>query len=94
MKLNWKFIETKGGAISYALCNGDEMLREYKDYNLAYHREKDSQDEFENSIEEFWDDCLRMSGERQSGKTPARKVETIPSDLFRSAQRKIKKAKK
>lgn len=90
---NWKFIKTSSGNISYALCVGDKMIREYdgKNFDLAYHREKDSSDKFENSVDDFLDDKNAEREARERGEYYKNKVETVDSTSFRALQRKIQK---
>ena len=93
MLLNWKIIKTKSGNISFALCSGDKLIREYSglDLGLATHREKDSDDEFENSIDDYLDDKNAEREARERGEYYKNKVETVDSTAFRALQRKIQK---
>lgn len=94
---NWKYIRTEKGKVTYALCVGDEMMREFTDFSLAYHREKDSKDEFQNSLEDYldsWNKIRDLKPEtRELMHLPQVKESIVDSVSFRALQRKIKKKK-
>jgi len=93
MKLNWKYLKTKAGKITYCACQGDKLIHEFTDMNLAYHFEKDSLErEFKNSIDDFLSDQKRMVEAKMRGGNPVSEIELTDSSSFRAEQRKILKA--
>ncbi len=90
---NWKYIKAKN-AITFALCQGETVLREYKDLNYAYHVEKASIDQFENSIEDFIKESKIIFEASQQGKTIERKTILIPIRQFRAEQKRLSKEDK
>ena len=87
MSYNWKYIRKKNGNIIFALCNGDACVSQYTDVNVAYHREKDSDSKFENSIDEFLEESKKVfSREKQVNSLIKMSIED-----FRSRQKRYDK---
>lgn len=62
---NWKYLRN-GKKIIFALCRGDRLIREYSDINMAWHREKDTDDKFKNSIDDFMKKQKQIIEEKQT----------------------------
>ena len=92
MKLNWVYLKTKAGKITFCACIADKIKREFEDMNIAYHYEKDSPDlKFQNSIDEFLSDQKRSSEAKMKGEYHESKIEFTDSLSFRALQRRINK---
>ena len=94
MIYNWKILETKAGKISYALCIGDKLDREFTDVSLCCAFEMNSGHEFSNSINDFLADSKLYFEAIQRGEYYQRKFERTESSSFRALQKKLEKTKK
>ncbi len=91
---NWKIIETEAGKISYALCIGERLQREFTDVALCCALQQNSDYEFENSIEDFLADSKLSFEAKQRGEYYKRNFERTNSSDFRALQKKLEKADK
>ena len=95
MKLNWKYLRTAAGKMSYAVCVGDRRKIEFSDVNLAYHYEKDHPEkEFEVSIDELMLDQKATAESKRNRTTYGSKIDFTDAAGFRALQRKLDKEKR
>lgn len=87
-KYNWKYLR-KGKSIIFGLCVGDELKNEYSDMATAYHREKDYNHVFENSIDDFMEKQKRIIAIKQSGGEPSEVLEDEGYIKFINRQKKL-----
>lgn len=87
--MNWKILQTKGGKLSYAACNGDKLIREFED--IAYALKYEEREEFRNSLNDFMIESKLRVEARQRGEYFENKIVRVNSTEFRSLQNKIKK---
>lgn len=90
--MNWKILETKSGKISYALCIGEKLHREFIDVALCYAFEMNSGETFSNSINDFLADSKLYFEAKTRGEYYKRKFERTNSSDFRALQKKLEKA--
>ena len=91
---NWKVLSTKAGKLSYALCVGQKLDREFTDVALCCALEQNSGYEFDNSINDFLADSKLFFEAKQRGEYYKRKFELTNSQDFRSLQKKLEKGEK
>ena len=89
--LNWKYLRTSAGKVTYALCVGDRMTRELDDAGMVCACERSMPEEFENSVDDFLHDCKLAFEAKKRGEYYDRKVPYTASGPFGALQRKLAK---
>ncbi len=93
MKHNWKFIITPSGNISFALCVGEELYREFNDVNNASIIEPNYDIEGP-TVDDFMKDEKRVIDTWNiERKRITHKIIRTKSSAFRALQKRIEKAK-
>lgn len=92
--LNWKYIKTPAGRVSFAACQGEKLVKEFNDVGYACHYEKDFGHQFKESIDIFMEDQKRVAQAKMDGKYINPKIGFVRSHEFRALQKRLEKKEK
>ena len=93
MGYNWQYVKTKGGAVTFALCDGDKMVREFDSICYANIFEKEQDFTIKNSTEDFLRESKLFIEAKMRGEFYEKRTVFVDSSVFRALQRKLNKGK-